>query len=107
MIRKVVVRKINVRKTALLSALIFCIIGLVTGIADAVINGIQQGFLSPVASTGAPAFGFWSVFIFPAAGFGAGYLIGLFTAWFFNLTGKLMGGVDIEITEKPEKYVNQ
>lgn len=100
MIRKVTVQKINVRKTAILSAVICSLVGLLTGITDALVNGIREGLLSPVTSTLIPGTGIWVVIILPVAGLFSGFFTGLILGWLYNLVSEVTGGIDFEIVDK-------
>jgi hypothetical protein len=100
MIKKITIKKINIRKTALLMASILGTSGLLAALSDSLISGVSHGFLAPVTSTLFPALGFWEILVLPVAGFVAGYVAGSLFTWFFNLHARLNGGFEMIISEK-------
>jgi hypothetical protein len=99
-VKKAVITHLNIRKTGFLSGIILGTLGLITGIADAFFNGVNDGLFAPASAFLLPKLGMWGVVLLPLICFSAGFFLGALIAWLFNLAGKLTGGVDIEIIEK-------
>ena len=100
MIKKITVRKINIRRTAFVTGATTGCLGLIAGVSDTLVNGIREGFLSPGSSGLLPSLGIWEIVVLPAAGFVAGYVTGCLFTWFFNLHARLGGGFEMIISDK-------
>jgi hypothetical protein len=107
MVKKAVITHLNIKKTGFLAGVVLGTLGLLAATADTLFNGVTQGLLAPTSTYLFPGLGDWGVVLLPVFGFVTGFLLGALTAFVFNMAGRLMGGMDIEITEKPDKDNNQ
>lgn len=105
MIKNAVITHLNIRKTGFLSGIILGTLGLITGIADALFNGVSKGLFAPASAFLLPGPGIWGILLLPVICFAAGFLLGVLIACLFNLSGKLNGGLDVEIAEKQGKTI--
>jgi hypothetical protein len=103
--KQAVITHLNIRKTGFLSGIILGTLGLITGIADALFNGVSKGLFAPASAFLLPKLGMWGVVILPLICFSAGFFLGALIACLFNLAGKLNGGLDVEISEKQGKTI--